>query len=510
MHRFIIAIFLALGLTSATAPAARALDPDALRQDLITALNRGITTYATGPFLFTGVDTVAQGPAVRVKITDLTLPLPDQGVRIEFGDLAFTLADAPLGAQPGPLPDDRRYLVSEVFTASQATIIDDAGEKIVLLNYGIEHLTGVWSTALRSFLDYDMAIDRFEVVVPEENLAIAIDRLAAVNRIVTRGDGLTDWEGEGRIAGLQVINPEFGTMRIDEIFVDYRIHGYDLAGMLAMNEAIDEAGNREAPPDRNRIAAILKRLESFSIVGQGFIERFKLTGLSYIDAAQQPRFQLDEIEFDIAGGDQHLALGYGSLGLRMAGAGANLPGSEGNGASNALQSLTPENLSLIVSGERVPVRAMWRGMLKVILLNAAAGQQDPDIEAIGEAMGAEFLSAINEAGMVVRLDRFDVEAPIGRLRADGALTVDPTTAIGVRGRLDLSITGLDEMIAAATGAAQAAPGIQGQMMFLYLLKGMAKREPGPDGRLVDRLEIVVTPAGDVLFNGQPFSMAPPQ
>jgi hypothetical protein len=114
---------------------------------------------------------------------------------------------------------------------------------------------------------------------------------------------------------------------------------------------------------------------------------------------------------------------------------------------------------------------------------------------------------------VLRLDRLDVETPSGRLLAEGAFTVDPATAIGLRGRAELTITGLDEMIAAATGAAQSgqvAPGVQGNMMFLMLLKGMAKREVGPDGRPVDRLEIAVTPAGDVLLNGQPFSLAPPQ
>jgi hypothetical protein len=380
----------------------------------------------------------------------------------------------------------------------------------VLINYGIERLSGLWSTALRSFLDYEVAMDHFEVLVPEENLAIAIDRFAAVNQIVTRGDGLTDWEGEGRIAGLQVISPAIGTLRIGEILVDYRIHGYDLAGMQAMNEAVDEAGNREAPPDRDRIAAILERLEPFSVVGQGFIERFKITDLSYLDAAQQPRFHLGEMEFDIAGGDQHLALGYGSMGLRMAGARTVLPGSEGNGAGNPLQALAPEKLSLIVSGERFPVRALWRGMLNFILLAAAAGEQEPDIEAINNAMFGGLLAAINEAGTVLRLDRFDIEAPIGALRAEGAFTVDPATAIGLRGGVDLTITGLDEMIAAAMGASQAAPSVQGQMMFLYMLKGMAKREPGPDGKPVDRLEISVTPAGEVLLNGQPFPMMPPQ
>ena len=128
-------------------------------------------------------------------------------------------------------------------------------------------------------------------------------------------------------------------------------------------------------------------------------------------------------------------------------------------------------------------------------------------------MGAELLAAINKAGTVLRLDRLDVETPSGRVRAEGSFQVDPATAIAVRGRLDLTITGLDEMIALTTSAArsgQFAPGVQGNMMFLMLLKGMAKRAPGPDGSPVDRLEIVVTPAGDVLLNGLPFSMAPQQ
>ncbi len=521
MRRILIAVFLALGLVSATAPAARALDPDALRQDIIATLNRGLTAFGTESFLFTSVETVAQGTAVRVKIADLALPLPDLGGRLELGDLAFTLADAP----PGPGGDagagDRRYLVSEVTTASQAAMVDDADDKIVLINYGLERLSGIWSTALRSFLDFDMAVDRFEVVVPKEKLGFAIDRITAVNQTVTRGDGLTDMEGEARAAGLRMINPAFGTLRIGEIVADYKTHGQDLVGLQALTQALDEVGNREAPPDRNRIAAILDRLEPINVLPQGFIERIKVTDLSYLDADQQPRFHLDGMEIDLVGGDLHLALGYGSLGLRMTGARTILPSGAGDGtgdgtgdgAANPLQALTPENLGLIASVERFPVRAWWRSVLNGLVLAAAAGEQGPDTDAIGKAMGAELLAAVNEAGTVLRLDRLDVETPSGRVRGEGEFQVDPATAIGVRGRLALTITGLDEMIAVATGAAQSGqvgPGIQGNMMFLMLLKGMAKREPGPDGRPVDRLEIVVTPAGDILLNGLPFSMVPPQ
>ena len=509
MRRILIAGFLALGLISATAPAARALDPDALRQDLIAALDRGLPAYGTEPFLFTGVETLAQGAAVRVKITDLTLPLPAIGGRLELGDLAFTLADAP----PGPLAGDHRYLVSEVTAASRAAILDDADDRIALINYGLEYLSGTWSTALRSFLGIDMAVDRFEVVVPEENLGFVIQRLTVVNRVVTRGDGLNDIEGEARIAGLRAINPAAGTLRIGEILIDYRAHGQDLAGIQALNQALEEVGDRDTPPDRNRIAAILEGLERVNILPRGFIERIKVTDLNYLDADQRPRFHFDELEFDLAGGDLHLALGYSSLGLRMTGARTTLPGDAGNGAANPLPALTPENLGLIASVERFPVRAWWRSVLNGLVLAAAAGEQGLNRDAIGETMGAELLAAINEAGTVLRLDRLDVEAPSGRLRAEGEFQIDPATAIGLRGRLDLTITGLDEMIAAATGAAQSgqvAPGVQGNMMFLMLLKGMARREIGPDGGTVDRLEIAVTPAGDILLNGQPFSMAPQQ
>jgi hypothetical protein len=133
----------------------------------------------------------------------------------------------------------------------------------------------------------------------------------------------------------------------------------------------------------------LERLERINILPRGFIERIKVTDLSYLDAAQQPRFRLDELELDLAGGDLHLALAYGSLGLRMAGLRATLPGDSGDGAVNPLQALTPENLGLIASVERFPVQAWWRSVVNGLVLAAAAGEQSPETDAIGQAMGAD-------------------------------------------------------------------------------------------------------------------------
>ncbi|MEE8498946.1 MAG: hypothetical protein V3S27_00130, partial [Kiloniellales bacterium] len=104
MGRLLCAAVLGLSLGAAHVPAARALDPEGLRQDLTEALEGGFSAYATEAFEFTGIETTRRGDAVRVKILGLALALPDLGGRLDLGDLAFTVADA----EPG------RFRVSEV------------------------------------------------------------------------------------------------------------------------------------------------------------------------------------------------------------------------------------------------------------------------------------------------------------------------------------------------------------------------------------------------------------
>ncbi len=500
MRRLIFAVVLGLSLGAAAASAARALDPETLRRDLTEALEGGFSAYATQAFRFTDVVTTAQGEAVRAEILGLALPLPDTGGRLELGDLAFTVAAA----------GDGLYRVSEVETSSRATLFDEAGNKTVLINYRLERLAGIWSVALRNFLDVDAAISGIEAIVPAENIGFAIAGITAVNRSSTRAGGLTDMEGEPRATGLRMVSPAVGTIQVGELYMDYSFLGQDLTGYQSFVEAFQALGNADTKPDPSALAAILERLAEINILPEGFIERFRLTDLTYIDPDRQPRFRLDEVEVNITAGDLHLPLGYGSLGIKVAGVQVESPGGQ---AVDPMQALVPRYLGLIASVERVPMRLLWQSFVRAMALAAAAGEQGPEADAIGEAMGEELQDAINRAGPILRLDRLDLETPSGRVVGEGELRVDASTAIGVRGRLDLTITGLDEIIAVAMGAeqsGQADPEMQGNLMFLMLLKSMARREAGTDGKPVDRLEVAVTPAGDILINGQPFTMAPRQ
>ena len=509
MRRLIFAVVLGLSLGGASISAARALDPDTLRRDLTEALKGGLSAFAGTAFSFTEVRTRAQGEAVRVEILALALPLPDIGGRVELGDLAFTVADAGAG--------ERRYRISEVTAAGQATLVDDAGKDAALINYRLERMAGVWSAGLRSFLDLDVAIAGFEMIVPEENLAFSIAEVTAVSRSSTRADGLTDMAGEARAVGLRAITPDFGTLQIAELYADFESQGQDLASVRALTEAFQRLGDMDTPPDRGALIAIVEDLAKIDILPQGFIERFKITDLTYLDAAQKPLFHLDQAEVDIVAGELHLPLSYGNMGIKVAGVRAETPGgAAGAEAADPLQALVPENFGFIVSVERFPLRLMWQSIMRAMALSVALdGPVSPD-DGFGEDVGTEILDAINEARTILRLDRLDVEAPAGRVVGEGMLQADVTVPTGATGRLDLTITGLDQMISIAMSGAAAEgggemPGGGGSVMVLMMLKSMAKREAAPDGTPIDRFEVALTPAGDVLVNGQPLgAMAPPQ
>ncbi len=514
MRRLLFAVVLGLSLGGASIPAARALDPDTLRQDLTEALKGRLSAFASAAFSFTEVRTTAQGAAVRVEILALALPLPDLGGRLELGDLAFTVADA--GADAGAEAGERRYRVSEVTAAGEATLVDDAGKDAALINYRLERMAGVWSAGLPTFLDLDMAITGFEMVVPEETLAFGIAEVTAVSRSSTRTDGLTDMAGEARAVGLRVIDPDSGTLQIAELYADFESQGQDLANVRAFTETFQRLENSDTPPDRGAVAAIVEDLAKIDILPQGFIERFRLTGLTYLDPAQKPQFHLDLVEVDIVAGELHLPLSYGNLGTKVAGIRAETPGgAAGAEAADPLQALVPENLGFIVSVERFPMRLMWQGVMRAMARWAASGDRDSPDDAIGEAMGIEILAAINEARTILRLDRLDVESPAGRVIGEGVLQADVSVPTGATGRLDLTITGLDRMISIAMSAAAAegggeVPGGDGSVMVLMMLKSMARREAAPDGTAIDRFEIALTPAGEVLMNGAPLgAMAPP-
>ena len=156
MLRRLCALLLLLGLGFAVPRAAEArLDPEELRQDIITSSSKAFRLFHRFLRLRGGRDP-GEGRCGAGQDHRITLPLGDIEGRFDLGDLAFTVTEA----------GDRLYRISEVEAASQAAVVGEKGERGILINYDLERLEGIWSAALRNFLDLDLMVSRFEAVVP--------------------------------------------------------------------------------------------------------------------------------------------------------------------------------------------------------------------------------------------------------------------------------------------------------------------------------------------------------
>lgn len=488
--------------TSLVSPAL-ALDPETLRQDLKAVLDSGKSSFGPDTVEYKGLKTAARGEAVRVDITGLRLRLPDIEGRLDLGDLAFTVAEA----------GDRLYQVSDMQTASQATLIDKEGQEAGFINYELARLSGIWSSALLTFLDIDFAVKRMEIVVPEDGFALALAEAALQTKTTARADGLTDITSDMQAYDLRVIMPKLGTVEIREMLGTGTFEGQDMATYQVFAEDFQAlVGSANQPLDKKRVDEIVERLSDVRFFPQSFLESVRVLGITVSGPESEPVFSLAEAEFDMVGNDLNQALARGSFGLRYAGMQATKPAGQ---AADPMQALVPGDAGLVLSVERLPTEPLWRGAVEAMALAAMQANQTPDQQTMmSQALGLAMLNAINQARSLIRLDRLELQSPAGRISATGSFEADPTTAIGAKGRFDMTVAGLDRMLAIAADAAQSqggaphAPG--GELSILMLLKSMAKRETAADGSPIDRFEIVLTPAGDVLVNGKPFQMAPPQ
>ena len=488
-----LCLWLAAGSVSAAA-----LDPESLRRDLTEALTGGFSLYLPEGIAYGEITATAEGEAVRVRITKLTMPIQDMPGLLHLGDVAFTVTDA----GPG------RYRVSKVKTSSKASFVNQEGREVGLGNYRLERFSGVWSSAMANFLDLDFVASGIEVLLPDANFALALKKMTMTARSSAAAGGRIDQTTSFLAGPLRALMPLYGTVEIDEIRSDSEFAGMDLAAYRSLAEEmakVRQAGKGKTP-DRKQVAALIERMAEIDIFPERVLERMQLRGLSMIDQNEQPVFRLEEAEVDSAARDLRTPLGAGSLGLRYGG----LAMQSADGLGNpAFRRLVPHDAGFILSVERFPTQPLWRILLSMLALQVASGDSPPDSQDLAPLMGSQILTAMQEAGTVFRLERFHLDAESGRISGEGAVTLGGATPIGATGRATFQIVGLDEMMAIAMSGSAGQPNAAGGAMFFMMLKGMARREIGPDGKTVDYFDIELTPDGQILVNGRPAGLMPP-
>jgi hypothetical protein len=139
----------------------------------------------------------------------------------------------------------------------------------------------------------------------------------------------------------------------------------------------------------------------------------------------------------------------------------------------------------------------------------ASGAIQPGNEAGAEmamqGFGMQIVQLATQAGSAFRLTKLELEAPAARLKMDGRVKADATSAMGASGSANIEIAGLD---AIADAAKQSMPPEEaaGASGAFDMVRGFSNRETTADNKAIDRYAIVLGPDGKMTINNKPFDL----
>ena len=493
MRSRLFGLLTAAALFAAPLATAQAIETEQLREDL----EAGLAQFA-GPgvgLVYEELRVWPQDGGHRVQILGLTGQGEETEHWADLGDVAFSVQEIELG----------QFRVFDLDLPSSASFYE-AGERVALLTYELTRFDGVWVGALSNFLDLDMLITDLRFAPTDGSMTLALERLGGVSRAERDAEGRIDQQTEGRATGLSVQAPGEGGLEIAEIEVETSVTGLDLAAYAQLNQEYEALAEREGPPSDADMAAFLQRLSSLALLPGSLAERFAISDIEVTDEAGRTQFRLDRGELDLAGSglnqaqaDLHFGLRHEALDL----------GESLRAEAGAKTALVPNDLGLVASLERLPIGSLWNSALQTLAFAAMQGAQGAENPMMGQMilfmMMGQLLPAMTEAGTQLKLPHFRAESEAAAVTAEGAFDVNPASPLGMTGRLDAAITGLDRVIALLEPEANAGDeeSLQALGMAAWL-KGLGRRETDSTGQAVDRYVLELTADGRTLLNGQPF------
>jgi hypothetical protein len=165
------------------------------------------------------------------------------------------------------------------------------------------------------------------------------------------------------------------------------------------------------------------------------------------------------------------------------------------------KAVLPKSGNLALVATDLPIPSLVEGVAKAL---PDMTNPDPQVAQGGQfmMMGA-LMSALSQSTIKLRIDPSGIKTEKASLSADGALRLamdTPQKAVGV---INLSLLGLDDLMALAKSLAEQSPDAMQATGMLQMLQGLAQRETGADGKPVDKFKVDLTEAGAVLVNGKP-------
>ncbi len=408
--------------------------------------------------------------------------LPDgAGYRAELPTIRLMLGSAAVSYLVIESVDvDLQPLVSGGYAANW-TLPDQVemhgpNDAVATITLGERSGHGLFSPDLALMVSTDLELRDIAVAVPGRPPHLALDMLAAGLRYDAVAAGMFDQITELQIGGLAALKAD-GTsaMRIASIAWSGGARGIDLAAWRDLRASLQTAfGHRpKASVNYAESAARPALLNSY-----------------------QGNHRIRDASFDL--GDGPLTIGDGALDFSFDGL--------DSGASSlaiafsltdidlpaAIGPLTPREMAVDLEISGLPTDRLFEA-LTAVAAGAGLGPSNNSLAMFGLYLQDTMMTS----GARIAINEVLLTADDARLRLEG--TVKPTYAapLGLVAELDMSISGLAGMLAAAQ--ADPAAGQTVQQLAVLQAVGVAGRDP--DGTPALRYALEITQQGQVLLNG---------
>jgi hypothetical protein len=441
------------------------------------------------------VNVTAQDDAYLVSIEGLKVqPAPDG--YLEIGTISYL-------AKP---KDEKFYEVSNLTLPQTMPFKGLDGKDRGKLTITTKAFSGLWSKELTAFQAMDGEFADIAATDDREG-DVRIASAKFTGALTDKGGGLFDSVGNVLLSGFAAKDIGGGLFTVSETRLDGKYDSMKLAEYQAavvkyqeltakQVAAVEQGGNAQplslTTEEQKALTDAISAMAA-SIKGGDFKIAFK--GLKYSDAGQEP-FAMGGLTIGtvIDGINQDKA----SLNFDIAHQDLALT-TEGT-SSPVAQATLPKSGNLALKVTEIPSKDLVK-----VLADNLPGVVSSDVamaEANATAMLVALEAVFQTSGAKIEIAPSALVSQLVDIKADGAFDVTPQSMFGVVGGLNIAIRGVDDLQALAQKTPEDYDAQQ-VMGSIQMLQQYSAREPGADGKPVDKFKIEVDEAGQLLVNGKP-------
>ncbi len=429
------------------------------------------------------------------KLPKLTYDLGESG-RFEIGQIAANII-------PDASGQTWRITVSY---PKEMTYFDGTGNALAVVTIGAQRFGGVWDVDKNTYIKYEGAYENIEIRDTLKNIGGAkINNVKFVQNLEPSPGkpGLYSGPMNFEINGVTVKmddpkNQGMLSMAFDRIIANNDYEDMEIMDTKSMEEKLqaftkDPEGNMDSYMDSmtEMMAALPNNSDSTAFV-EGFDFAFKNPKRN-----QDMKFSIDRLglESDM----QNIKTNNAGLGFAYI-----FEGLDVEGIPAESRDFVPSNMTFDIRFDNLPA-------IKLAELTEATMKQSLDQGSTKTPQQRKQMMMIvmqslpqllTEHGTKITMNKTKVDMPIMNTQIRANFSADSSAALKTVGTLMMSITGLDQAIAAMQGMGQSNPNMQGMaqqaMMGLSMFQMMGQMEA--DGK-TRTYNFEVTPDGKTLLNG---------